>query len=204
MGLCFSKDNINEEPHNKTENKTEDKTDKNIKLYPIEIKNVVHITNNIQDGFKENDKIINKEIIINTEFLTNKIENNLKINKKENINVLYVEDNQVYFSLMKYIFKKHIRKKVNFHWKKTVKEAYNFIKTIDIDLIFLDRQLNDEMGDDLLQLLLMDKYNISKVIFISALDDIDDINKYEKMGIYYYVKPIKIDQFIKTMNKIFK
>ena len=133
------------------------------------------------------------------------IDNNLKIKKKD-INILYVEDCDIYMPLMKFIFNKYL-KNINFNitLKDNVNDAYEYIKNNDIDLIFLDRQLkNKETGDTLIDILIDEQiYDIKKIIIISAIDNLDDIQTFLDMGIYYLKKPIDIPIFIKTIENIF-
>ena len=132
------------------------------------------------------------------------INDNFKIQIKEPINILYVEDVEIYYNLMKHIFEKYINLNVNLIWKKNVKDAYESIENDNIDVIFIDRILENEMGDDLINRLIDEKkFDISKIIIISSVDNLKDIESYIELGISYFMKPLDMKLFIKNMMQIF-
>lgn len=194
MGSCLSlkKDNISYCAEN---------------IQEIEIKNKVDDKNfnSIGDAFQYADKKIHHEI----EICDNYLDSNIKIKqlKKPIINILYVEDNEIYFVIMKEIFQQYIRhKNVNMVMKSDIESAYEYIKNNNVDLIFLDRVLNNgddyEIGDALCHRLINENYDTSKIICISSCDKIEDIRDYEALGIKYFTKPIKFDKFVKLINTI--
>ena len=129
--------------------------------------------------------------------------NNIKINKTTDINILYIEDNQVYFFLIKQILKKHFKGDINLIWKDNITDGYTYIKNNEIDLILLDRTLGDGTGDDLIYKLKDEDYNIKKIVLISVIDELKDVEKFNKLGLNYYIKPLKVQEFVKIMNIIF-
>lgn len=193
MGSCFSM--------------KKNKTNVNNIIKEIEIKNKIDEQNfdSLNHAFQYSDQKIHHEMEICDKYLCTKI--NIKQLKKPNINILYVEDNEIYFVIMKEIFHQYIHHdNVNLIMKKTISSAYEYIKNNDVDLIFLDRVLNNsngwELGDTLYHKLVDDNYDVSKIIYISSCDNIEDIKNCELLGIKYFIKPIKFDKFVKFINDI--
>jgi CheY-like chemotaxis protein len=179
------------------------------KIYKIDhIHHITHITRaqkeDVINDIIEANHIINKEITIGNEIkLTNII--NLKINKINNIKILYVEDIEVYFRLMEFILEKFFSKlNIKLFWAKNIKDSLEILDNHTFDLIFLDRQLEEnDLGDDLIYLLKNNNFNMNKIIIISALDDLNEIGEFLEMGVHYYIKPLKINMFVETLKKIF-
>lgn len=179
------------------------KNNNSMKPTMIEIKNIVEQQNfeNISRAFDYTEQIISKEEKICNDYLKRNIPMS-DLSHKGVINILYLEDNEIYFVLMKYIFEQYINKEnINMVMKTTIPDAYNYIKNNDVDLIFLDRVLdNGIFGDELYNKLLEDNYDVSNVIFISSVDNLEDIERYEQSGIKYFTKPLKIDKFVKFIK----
>ena len=134
------------------------------------------------------------------------INNTLKINKIETeINILYVEDCQMYCPLMKFILAKYSNLNIKLIWKNNITEAHEYVLNNDIDLIFLDRELsNGERGDDLIEKFLQEKtFDVKKIIIISSLDNLNEIQHFLDIGVFYFTKPIDIDIFISKIKGIF-
>lgn len=169
----------------------------------IEIKNTVEQQNfkNISNAFDYTEHIITTEENICNKYLNKNIKMK-NLSHKELINIMYVEDNEIYFILMKYIFEKYINKQnINIVRKSTISDAYDYIKNNNIDIIFLDRLLeNNVCGDELYNKLLEENYDVSSVVFISSADDLDEIERYEQNGIKYFTKPLKIDKFVQFIE----
>jgi DNA-binding NtrC family response regulator len=184
MGSCMSAEALQVEP------------------YTIEIKNNVEQQNfkNITHAFEYIDQLIIKEEKICDKYLNkNIIMKDLSHNQV--INILYLEDNEIYYVLMKYILEQNISHSINMVMKTTIPDAYDYIQTNHVDLIFLDRVLeNGFLGDELYYKLLDEKYDVSKIIFISSVDSLADIDRYEQCGIKYFTKPLKIDKFVQFIN----
>lgn len=133
------------------------------------------------------------------------IDDNLKINKKD-VSILYVEDCDIYMPLMKFIFEKYLKNiNLKIELKNNINDAYDYIKNNNVDLIFLDRELNnEEIGDTLIGMLINEEiYDITKIIIISAIDNLDDIQTFLDMGVYYFKKPLDVPLFIKKIENIF-
>lgn len=134
------------------------------------------------------------------------IDDNLKIEKTD-VTILYVEDCEMYMPLMKFIFSKYCNNiNLDLIWRKNIQDAHDYIKNNPIDLIFLDRELKDgEMGDDLVDIIFKEKiFDLNKIIIISSLENVTDIQKYLDMGVYYFKKPIDIEIFITKIKNIFR
>ena len=132
------------------------------------------------------------------------IDNTLKINKTK-INILYVEDCEMYFPLMKFIFSKYSNLDIELIWRTNITDAHEYASTNKVDLIFLDRQLKDgDKGDDLINQFIKDKsFDIKKIIIISSLSDLDEIQHFLDLGVFYFTKPIDINIFMDKINGIF-
>jgi two-component system LytT family response regulator len=78
----------------------------------------------------------------------------------------------------------------------TVKEATEIIRTVKPDLIFLDIELQDGTGFDVLQQTLPDNF---QVIFTTALDHYA-INAIRMSGVRYLQKPIDISELQEAIN----
>jgi CheY-like chemotaxis protein len=189
MGNCLCQ-RKEVKPINK-ENQTEQKNEVE-EIKEDKGKDIINMVNNI---IKKELDTIQKMSMINIK--------NIKITKKTDINILYIEDNQIYFFLIKQILKKHYKEKINITWKIDLASGYKYIKENDIDLILLDRTLNDGLGDDLIYKLQKENYNIKNIILISVIDELKDVEKFNKMGLNYYIKPLKVQEFVKTMDIIF-
>ena len=120
------------------------------------------------------------------------------------IDILYVEDTEIYVAVMKYIFQQIITNRtVNFIWRKTNNEAYNYIRNNHVDWIFLDRQLQNEMGDDLISRILeTNLFDTRKIIVISCLDDLQEVRSFTKRGMHYFQKPLDLKGFKTKILKI--
>lgn len=192
MGNCVS----NKQKEQTYQNEVEEIKVEEIKVEEVEeVKEKETCVTIINDIIKKELDIIHKMSMINIK--------NIHIEKKTGINILYIEDNQIYFFLIKQILKKHYKNDVNIIWKTCLKDGYQYIKDNEIDLILLDRTLDDGLGDDLIYKLEKEDYNIKKIILISVIDDLRDVEKFNKMGLNYYIKPLKVQEFVKTMDIIF-
>ncbi len=80
---------------------------------------------------------------------------------------------------------------------KNALEAINFLHTNSVDLIFLDINMPDLSGIDLLKTL---KYQ-PKVIFTTAYSEFA-LESYEYGATDYLLKPIKFDRFLKAVNRV--
>lgn len=131
--------------------------------------------------------------------------NGLKLPRKNKYTVLYLEDAEIHYDLLLFIFKKYINPNVNIIWKTTINDGYNYLENNEIDLIIIDRILkNNEMGDDMINKIKENNiFDLSKVIIISAINKIEDIQKFIDMGIFYFKKPLDTNEFIHSMKKIF-
>lgn len=78
----------------------------------------------------------------------------------------------------------------------TVKEATEAIRTLKPDLIFLDIELQDGTGFDVLQHTLPDNF---QVIFTTALDHYA-VNAIRMSGVHYLQKPIDITELQEAIN----
>ena len=68
------------------------------------------------------------------------------------LTILYLEDNEIYCDILQYILKSYVSSNVTIIWKETVNECYEYLKNNQIDLLFIDRILeNNEKGDELIQ-----------------------------------------------------
>ena len=172
---------------------------------PIEIKNKVEHKHfkTILHAFEYTDQIVTAEEEICNKYLSKNIKMKKITNNGDVINIMYLEDNEIYFILMQHVIDQYINKDIKMVMKTTIDDAYNFIMNNDVHLIFLDRVIGKNIrGDDLYNKLKDEKYDVSKIIFISSIDDLEDINRYEKNGIKYFTKPLKIEKFVKFMNNI--
>ena len=134
------------------------------------------------------------------------IDNTLKIKKTDReIKILYVEDCQMYCPLMKFILGKYSNLNIELIWKTNITEAHEYILNNKIDLIFLDRELgNGERGDDLIEKFLQEKtFDVKKIIIISSLDDLNEIQHFLNLGVFYFTKPIDINIFMSKIKGIF-
>ena len=176
--------------------KQSDKFNNNLKLTQKwdENEEDYNIADTVNDIIKKELDIIHNMSMCNI--------NNIQIKKETNINILYIEDNKVYFFLIKQILKKNFKDDINFIWKDNITDGYNYIKNNEVDLILLDRTLGDGTGDDLIYKLKDEDYNIKKIILISVIDELRDVEKFNKLGLNYYVKPLKVQDFVKVMNII--
>ena len=119
------------------------------------------------------------------------------------INILYVEDVEIYFNFMEFIITKLNSDHVNLIWKTNTSDAYEYIKNEKIDFIFVDRMLVEERGDTLIETILEEKLlNVEHIIIISALNDSTEVEKYRDIGLTYFIKPLNIQKFINRMNKL--
>ena len=143
---------------------------------------------------KRNNNILN----------TNINDKNLKIYKKSNINILYLEDVEIHYDLLTFILHTYIDNNINIIWKKTVNECYDYLENNQIDLIFVDRLLKNEMGDDLITKIKNNNiFPLNKIIIISAINKVDEIQKFVDMGLFYFKKPLNTAIFIRTMKNVF-
>jgi DNA-binding LytR/AlgR family response regulator len=76
-------------------------------------------------------------------------------------------------------------------------EAYNYLQTEDVDLIFLDIQMPKLTGIEFLKSL----SNPPKVIFTTAYRDYA-VEGYELNAIDYLLKPIAFERFLKAVAKV--
>lgn len=134
--------------------------------------------------------------------LKREISRNHAPNKKT---ILYVEDSEIYYTLMQFILQKYNNLNITLVWKKTISTAYDYIKSHKIDLLFLDRLLENEMGEDLIKIINEEQLPLdnSRIIIISTLDNPDEVKFFSDMGIKYFKKPINIELFINQINKLF-
>ena len=187
MGNCIRKQNEKTNDDFKTSQKYEEK-------YQEKEEESNKIIDTVNDIIKKELNLIRNMSMCNI--------NNIQINKTTNINILYIEDNKVYFFLINQILKKHYKDDINLIWKDNITDGYNYIKNNNVDLILLDRTLEDGTGDDLIYKLKDEDYDIKKIILISVIDELTDVDKFNKMGLNYYIKPLKVQEFINIMNII--
>lgn len=76
-------------------------------------------------------------------------------------------------------------------------EALNFLQTRNIDLLFLDIQMPQLLGTDLIRTL----KNPPRVIFTTAYRKFA-IEGYELDAVDYLLKPISFERFLKAVNKV--
>jgi CitB family two-component system response regulator MalR len=78
---------------------------------------------------------------------------------------------------------------------KSVQEAINILKEIDIDLILLDIFMPGQLGLELLTYLRKDEMEVD-VIIISAASDMNRIKKALRYGVFdYLIKPFEFERF---------
>ena len=129
--------------------------------------------------------------------------NNTDKNKKT-LQILYVEDVFIHFSLLQLVLQKHYtHNEVELIHTSSVKESYKYIQENQVDLILLDRFLVEEKGDDLIELLKEDNlFPLNRIVIISANENPNDIEKFTKDGVVYFTKPLQINKFIEKINSI--
>lgn len=144
-----------------------------------------------------------KEQIYETNIYDHNI-SGLKIVKNKPINILYLEDAEIHYFLLKFMFHRYIDANINIIWKTTNEECYNYIENYNVDLLFVDRVLTNEIGDDLI-LKIRDNniFDLKKIIIISAINKQEDIQKFIDMGIFYFKKPLDTEIFISVMKQVF-
>ena len=120
------------------------------------------------------------------------------------LTILYLEDNEIYCDILQYILKSYVSSNVTIIWKETVNECYEYLKNNQIDLLFIDRILeNNEKGDELIQKINDEKlFDPHKIIIISSLNDIENINEFIKSGMVYFKKPLNTQEFVGSMQTI--
>lgn len=126
----------------------------------------------------------------------------IKENEQKVFKILYVEDSDIYISLLEFVLEKYLKIKFKLIHKKTISEVIKYMndESNKIDLILLDRELQNEMGD---QLIKENIFNDKKVIIISNIDNEEDIERFSNLGINYFVKPLDIKSFIEAMEEVF-
>lgn len=135
---------------------------------------------------------------------TNITDKNLKIINKPGIKILYLEDAEIHYDLLNFLFHNYVSKNIEIIWKKTIDSAFNYLQNNQVNLVFIDRLLENEMGDDLIyKLKETGIYDLKKIIIISSINKPEDIQKFIDMGIFYIKKPIDTNEFIKTMKNVF-
>jgi two-component system LytT family response regulator len=80
----------------------------------------------------------------------------------------------------------------------SVKTAYNLIRKTSPDMIFLDIQMSDGKGFDLLEM--FDKIDF-KIIFVTAFAEYA-IRAFRFSAIDYLLKPIRIDELVDAVAKV--
>lgn len=110
---------------------------------------------------------------------------------------LIIEDEEQAISALKSELKTHCKEVTVIGEAKSIKEAIEKIKTLQPDLIFLDIQLSDGLGFEVLNLF---KENNFKVIFTTAYSQYA-IKAIKFSALDYLLKPIDSDELITAVNK---
>lgn len=113
---------------------------------------------------------------------------------------LIIEDEEQAISALKSELKTHCREVQIIGEAKSIKEAIQKIKTLEPELIFLDIQLSDGLGFEVLNLF---KENNFKVIFTTAYSQYA-IKAIKFSALDYLLKPIDSDELIAAVNKAMK
>ena len=128
--------------------------------------------------------------------ITEKI--SLPIFKKKEYIILYLEDVEIQVELMRYILDKYIKKNIRIIWKKRSEDIINYMKKNHVDLILVDRQIDDNetCGDELIKEIVNKKlFDIHKIIIISGID-----KKMDTDELVYILKPMQINVVLEAIN----
>lgn len=113
------------------------------------------------------------------------------------MNILFVEDNESIIDGVIYAFNKN---GYNITSKSTIKEAKEYIEDNNLDLIILDVELPDGNGFKFYEDI-VSKLSIP-VIFLTALDDEDNVIKGLDLGAEYITKPFYINELLIRTKRI--
>jgi len=113
---------------------------------------------------------------------------------------LIIEDEEQAISALKSELKTHCSEVQIIGEAKSIKEAIQKIKSLDPELIFLDIQLSDGLGFEVLNLF---KEGNFKVIFTTAYSQYA-IKAIKFSALDYLLKPIDSDELINAVNKAMK
>lgn len=113
---------------------------------------------------------------------------------------LIIEDEEQAISALKSELKTHCSEVQIIGEAKSIKEAVQKIKSLDPELIFLDIQLSDGLGFEVLNLF---KESNFKVIFTTAYSQYA-IKAIKFSALDYLLKPIDSDELINAVNKAMK
>ena len=117
--------------------------------------------------------------------------------------ILYLEDDELHVKLFSFIIKKYVNNNIDVIWKKTIDNAYDYLINNKVDIVFIDRILDDGVGDDLVYRILINKIiDKNKVFILSSINNINEIEKFNKLGIKYYTKPINTKLLITDLKKL--
>lgn len=117
--------------------------------------------------------------------------------------ILYLEDDKLHVNLFSFIVKKYVKGTINVIWRKTIDTAYNYIINNKVDIVFIDRILDNGVGDDLIyRILINNNINNDKIFILSSINNINEIEKFNKLGIKYYTKPINTNLLISDLKKL--
>ena len=117
--------------------------------------------------------------------------------------ILYLEDDELHVQLLSFIIKNFVNNNSHIVWKKSIDDTYNYIINNKVDIVFIDRILDNEVGDNLVDRILNNKIiNLNKVFILSSINNNNEIQKFNKMGINYYIKPINTNLLITQLKKL--
>ena len=135
---------------------------------------------------------------ISSKIIRTESKNSILLSDK--VNILYIEDSDIHVQLLTHILKKHCQRCVLIH-RPTVINGYKYLKFNKVDFLIIDRYLNNESGDDLIDLIEQEKsFDLNNIIIISEISEPNDIQKYTDMGIKYFIKPLDIEEFIRYIK----
>lgn len=113
-------------------------------------------------------------------------------------NVLACDDEQIALDSLKFIFEKNFQGNVNLHTALSGFEALNYVKTNDIDIIFMDINMPGMNGLETISLIMNMKPD-TVIIVLSAFDTFQYAQEALNLGAFRYItKPVNRNTIIQT------
>jgi two-component system LytT family response regulator len=118
----------------------------------------------------------------------------------ENINVVIIDDEENFINSLEILIRRNFQNINIIGYAKSVNEGVNLLKTLKPDLVFLDIDLHEGTGFDILEKIDDKSF---QTIFITNLSEYS-LKAFDFAALHYLIKPVKLDHLTEAISRFSK